>query len=149
MARIRTPSKIFYYPVIIKEIYLDTFGHMNNAIYLSLFEEARWELITKNGYGLKKIQETGFGPTILELKLVFLKETRLRDEIIIETQLNSYERKIGKLSQRMVHNGEICCVADFTIALFDLHERKLVLPTPEWLRAVGLEDADTQKNVAE
>lgn len=133
-------SKLFSYPLTIKETYLDSFGHVNNATYLTLLEEARWELITKNGFGLKKIQETGVGPTILEIKLVFLKELRPRDEIIIETQLLSYERKIGKISQKMVRSGEICCDAEFTFGLFSLNERKLVLPTSDWLQAIGVED---------
>lgn len=131
-------GKTFYYPLIIKENHLDTFGHVNNATYLSLFEEARWDLITKNGYGLKKIQETGIGPTILEIKLVFIKELRLREEIVIETQLVSYEKKIGQLSQKMIREGVVCCEAELTIGLFDLSTRKLILPTPEWLHAVGL-----------
>ena len=46
---------VFTYPVTIKEVYLDTFGHMNNAMYLTLFEEARWEFITQRGFGLKTI----------------------------------------------------------------------------------------------
>jgi acyl-CoA thioesterase FadM len=78
-------GKLYSYPLIIKEIYLDTFGHVNNATYLTLFEEARWDLITKNGYGLKKIQETGQGPTILEIKLLFLKELRVRENITIDS----------------------------------------------------------------
>ena len=44
----------------------------------------------------------------------------------------------------MVRDEEICCTADFTIALFDLHARKLVLPTPEWLYAVGSEGAEKE-----
>ena len=66
-------NTIFSYPIYIKESYLDTFGHVNNATYLTLLEEARWDLLNKNSYGLKKIQETGLGPTILEIKLSFLK----------------------------------------------------------------------------
>lgn len=131
------PNKVYSYPLIIKETYLDTFGHVNNAMYFTLFEEARWDLITKNGYGIKKIQETGLGPTILEIQMKFLKELRLRENITIETQLLSYEKKIGKLEQKMVRNGEICCIALFVIALFSLTERKLVLPTPDWLQAIG------------
>jgi len=133
-------AKIFYYPLIIKEIYLDTFGHINNASYLILFEEARWDFITKNNFGLKKIQETGLGPTILEIKLAFLKELRLREKIIIETKMLSYEKKIGTLSQKMLRDGEICCEAEFVIGLFNLVERKLVLPTTDWLYAVGIEN---------
>jgi acyl-CoA thioester hydrolase len=132
-------NKVFSYPLIIQEIYLDTFGHVNNACYLTLFEEARWDLITKNGYGLKKIQETGLGPTILEIKLAFFKELRLREKIVIETQMISYEKKIGKLSQKMIRDGDVCCTAELVIALFSLTKRKIVSPTPEWLAAVGIQ----------
>jgi thioesterase III len=132
-------TKIFSYPLIIKESYLDTFGHVNNAVYLTLFEEARWDLITQNGYGLKKIQETGLGPTILEVKLAFLKELRLREKIIIETQMISYQHKIGTILQKMVRDTDICCTAETVIGLFSLAERKLVLPTAEWLSAIGIE----------
>ncbi|MEO8401252.1 MAG: thioesterase family protein [Gammaproteobacteria bacterium] len=132
-------AKIFSYPLIIKEIYLDTFGHVNNAAYLTLLEEARWDFITKNGYGLEKIQELGIGPTILEIKVIFLKELRVREEIVIETQMISYEKKVGKISQKMIRNGEVCCDAEILMGLFSLHERKLILPTPEWLYAIGIQ----------
>lgn len=130
--------KKFFYPILIKESHLDTFGHVNNAEYLRLFEEARWDLVTQNGYGIDKIKETGLGPTILQINLRFIKEIRLRENITIETQIISYKNKIGKLGQKMVRNDEVCCEAEFTIGLFDTKERKLVLPTPAWLHAVGV-----------
>ena len=131
---------LFTYPVVIKESHLDTFGHVNNATYLALFEEARWDFITKNGYGLKKIKETGLGPTILEIKITFKRELLLDEKIVIETQVISYEKKIGRLSQKMIRmsDGKVCCEAEFVIGLFSLTERKLVLPTAEWLHAVGI-----------
>lgn len=33
---------IHEYPVVIREHHLDTFGHVNNAAYLDILEEARW-----------------------------------------------------------------------------------------------------------
>lgn len=134
-------AKIFFYPTVVKEIYLDLFGHMNNAMYLTLFEEARWDLITKNGYGLEKILESGLGPTILAINLKFSKELRAREEIMIESRMVSYEKKIGKMLQQMIRSGEVCCTAEITYGLFSLKERKLVLPTPEWLKGVGDEEA--------
>lgn len=130
-------AKVFLYPIIIKEVYLDFFGHMNNAVYFTLFEEARWEIITKNYYGIERIKETGLGPTILEANIRYLRELKLRDEVMIETRLISYKKKIGRLEQKMVRGGKDCCVAEFTIALFDLQKRKLVLPTPEWWQLWG------------
>lgn len=131
-------SKIFSYPILIKESHLDTFSHVNNATYLALFEEARWDLMTKNAYGLTKIKETGLGPTILEINIKFLKELRLREKIIIKTQMSSYENKLGKLSQKIVRDGIVCCEAEITFGLFCIQKRKLVLPTEEWLKALGM-----------
>lgn len=131
-------NAIFYYPLVIKETILDSFGHVNNAAYLTLYEEARWDLITKNGYGINKIQEMGQGPTMLEVKLVFSKELLPRDEIIIESQCLSYEKKIGKFLQKMVRAGEVCSSQETTFGLFDIGERRLIMPTAEWLKALGV-----------
>jgi YbgC/YbaW family acyl-CoA thioester hydrolase len=132
-------SKIFSFPTIVKEIHLDMFGHMNNASYLVIFEEARWDLISKNGFGVEKIKETGLGPTILEVKFTYLKELKSREDIVIQTKLLSYDRKIGKLEQTIVRGDDICARAEFIFGLFSLTERKLVLPTPDWLHAIGVE----------
>jgi YbgC/YbaW family acyl-CoA thioester hydrolase len=130
-------QEIYHYPVVIKETYLDFYGHVNNATYLTLFEEARWEFITQKGYGVQKIRDTGLGPVVLEVHMRYLKELRLRDHIVIETYVASYEKKIGKLVQTMKRNEEVCCTAEFTISLFDLNARKLVNPTPEWLKVLN------------
>jgi len=132
-------SKIHTYAYVIKETCLDSFGHVNNAAYLTLLEEARWDLVTKNNYGLDVIKETGLGPTVLSIALKFSRELHARDEVVIETKMDSYERKIGKLSQRIMRDGDVCCEANFVIGLFSMVERKLVLPTDAWLRAVGIE----------
>ncbi|MEY4615958.1 MAG: hypothetical protein RJB66_918 [Pseudomonadota bacterium] len=125
------------YEFIIKESHLDTFGHVNNATYLTLFEEARWELISQRGYGLDYIKLTGLGPVILEIQIRFQKELLLRQKIKVETTLLNYEGKIGKLRQTMINEkGETCCSAELTFGLFDTKLRKLVAPTAEWRRAI-------------
>ena len=40
-------NEVFEYELVIKECHLDSFGHVNNAIYVQLYEEARWDFITK------------------------------------------------------------------------------------------------------
>lgn len=125
--------------ITILEGHLDTFGHINNATYLQLFEQARWEIITQRGYGLKEVQKHQIGPTILEINLQFKREIKLREKIKIKTQTVSHERKITKMRQTMVNEkGEEACVAEFVISLFDLRARKLIEPTKEWRFAIAL-----------
>lgn len=123
----------------ITERRLDSFGHVNNAAYLDLLEEARWDWLTGNGYGLREIRERGLGPVILEVKLRFKRELVNRERIVIRSRTVEYRGKLGRLEQVMLGaDGKISCSAEFVIGLFDLNARKLVKPTPEWLRAIGM-----------
>jgi thioesterase-3 len=132
------------YPLLIVERHLDTFGHVNNATYLELFEEARWDWIQQNGYGFDEIHRRSQGPTILEIHLRFKREVRNRQQVVIQSFVDSYEGKIGKLTQRMLDaSRDVCCEAKMVFGLFDLTSRRLVHPTPEWLAGVGVTDPDT------
>lgn len=131
--------KKFVYPVVIREGHLDSFGHVNNATYLELFEEARWEIITEGGYGFDQIHARQVGPIILELSVRFQREIRLRERILIETQVLDHSGRIGRLAQTMRNpeTGDLHATAEFKMGLLDMHRRKLIQPTPEWLAALG------------
>jgi len=128
------------YKVLIRESHIDTLGHVNNATYLALFEEARWELITQRGYGINELRKFQKGPVILDLNLRFLKELRLREEIEITTEIVKYEGRVGQMLQKMVKkDGVVASELLMNFGLFDLQERKLISPTAEWKNAMGME----------
>ncbi|HVM33445.1 MAG TPA: acyl-CoA thioesterase [bacterium] len=127
------------YDVLIRESHLDSFGHVNNAAYMVLFEEARWEWITQNGYSLGFIQESRQGPVVLEATVKFKKELTLREKIRITSEMTDYRGKIGHCAQKMIkEDGTLACEALFVVGLFDLNQRKLIDPTPAWRKAIGL-----------
>ncbi len=130
----------FDYEVLIKESHLDSFGHVNNANYLVLYEEARWDFITKNGYGLDEIQKTRKGPVVLDLQVKFKREIKNRDNIKIESEITKITNsKIMVIEQRMINaDGKVASEAVFTVGFFDLNERKLIEAPEEWLVAVGV-----------
>jgi acyl-CoA thioester hydrolase len=71
--------------------------------------------------------------------LRFAREVRNRERVTIKSWTESYTGKVHRFQQKMLNERqELCCKATFVIGLFDLQARKLVLPTPEWLRGVGL-----------
>lgn len=126
------------YELKIREGHLDSFGHVNNAVYLSLFEEARWEMITRGGYGMARCQETGLGPVILEARVKFKRELHNRQTITIRTQVTEFRRLVGTIEQQMVgKEGTVHAEAQFRFGIFDLAARRLVPPPPEWEKAFG------------
>ncbi|MBS1985791.1 MAG: acyl-CoA thioesterase [Bdellovibrionales bacterium] len=130
---------VFDYPLVILERHLDTFGHVNNATYLEIFEEARWDFIERNGYGHRQIMSSGEGPVVLEVTLKFKKEMRLRERVVVKSETIGYEGKIGKVRQWIENPaGEVHAEAVFTMAFFDLKARKIIPPSPAWLKAIGL-----------
>lgn len=127
------------YEVMIRESHLDSYGHMNNAAYLVLFEEARWDYITKNGYGYKKVQEIQQGPVVLELSMKFRREITLREQITITLQLLEVKGLVSRFRQEMIkEDGTVATELELTFGLFDLKARRLIEPTPEWKKAIGL-----------
>jgi YbgC/YbaW family acyl-CoA thioester hydrolase len=137
-----TKNSLAPYKLMVREEHLDTFGHVNNAVYLELYESARWEYITSQGYGMKEVKLYEKGPVILELNLKFKKELGLREEIMIETDypiiLNSL---LMKMNQRIIKcsTKEVASELTMTFGLFDLRLRKLIAPTAEWLKVMGVE----------
>jgi len=131
-------SRPFTYTFTVRDTHIDAFGHVNNAAYLQLFEDARWDIISSGGYGLKEIQEHRKGPVILEVTLKYRKEI-LRDQVIrIETQTCMKTDRIFIVEQQMYNElNELCSEAVFTGALFDLQTRKITPPTEIWLKAIG------------
>ncbi|MBI2712485.1 MAG: acyl-CoA thioesterase [Bdellovibrio sp.] len=134
---------VHIYDLLVLEGHLDTFGHVNHAKYFEILEEARWDMVTRNGFGLKEIHKVGLGPVILEAKIKFKRELRLREKIRIETQFLSYNKKIARVGHKIFNETKkICAEAEILFGLFDIHRRKIVNPTPEWLRAIGITAAD-------
>ena len=125
--------------------HLDIFGHVNNASYLTLLEEARWDLIETNGYGVDAIKEKQQGPTILDIKIRFKKEMKYKDKAIIKTFYPKVlSKKIMIISQEIQSlDGAVFCEAEFTFGFFDMVKRKLIEPPVEWIRAVKLNEHNT------
>ncbi len=138
MAPVHTARmRIFEYPLTILETHLDVYGHVNNATYLALYEQARWEFITQNGYGLEKIKELGKGPVILDAFVTYKKELNARDQILIRSWSKGMKnRLVMELEQEMIKNGEVASTLKISVGFFDLKARKLLVPSPEWLAAV-------------
>jgi len=134
-------SKPFHYQVEIKENMLDVFGHLNNANYLVLFEEARWEILHESKYGLEEIERQKIGPVIVELNLKYKKELSARDRITIVSHAEAIEKssKLFHIYQKMLKADEsIAAEAVFTVGYMDLVSRKLVTLQDEWLKIMGI-----------
>ncbi len=130
----------FRYERRIRETDLDFLGHVNHAKYLSILEEARWEMIAEAGYGFDELREAMISPVILEVNIQYKKELYNRECIIIETHTQLPSSKVGTLEQIVRKtNGQIAASATITYGVMDLKQRGLIHPPSIWLQAIGVE----------
>jgi len=129
----------FKYTTKILEHRLDTFGHVNNARYLELYEEARWDFIHNSGYGLAEILTKKQGPVVLDVNCRFKRELTNRETITILTQTLKGKGKISSLKQEIIKaDGTVASEATFTFGFMDFTQRKLIDPPDSWLKAIGV-----------
>ena len=133
-------NEVFEYQKKILEHHLDTFGHVNNATYLEIFEEARWDFLTLGGFGMSRIQKEKVGPVILDISMSLKKEILNRENIIIKSQMKEVKNKyVFSMWQGMYKEGGILASEIIlSFGVMDLEKRKLMVPSKEWWQVIGM-----------
>jgi len=133
---------------LIYETWLDTFGHVNHAKYLELYEQARWDWLSVYNISTETIQRTAIGPVILEVKVRYLRELKAREHIRITTRLDRFQKKTFQISQQMhrLEDQALASELELTGGILDLKARKLITPPPEWREALRLKLEDDENS---
>ncbi|RLD41669.1 MAG: acyl-CoA thioesterase [Bacteroidetes bacterium] len=82
----KNKSGKYYFELRARGNELDSYGHVNNAVYLNYNEQARWEIFRQLGL-LDTIIASGKKIVIVENQIKYIRQVRLFDEIIVETQM--------------------------------------------------------------
>ncbi len=135
--------------VKVRPTQIDTFGHMNHAAYLEVFEWARWEWAADQGMDTERMAaEERIGPAVLLVDLTFLKELRMHDEVRVRTWVQDLQRVKGVMGQELIRaDGAVAARMLLTFAIFHLDKRRVV-KMPEALQAAFDADADYRRQRA-
>lgn len=132
---------------------LDVYKHMNNGVYLSILDIARFVMLRRNGNWDTFVRH-GWYPVIASETITFRKSLTLWQKFTVESRTIGFDDKAVLLQQRFVVDGEIYAEA-FIRARFlrgtggtvpiaevvDAVGASASLPVPEWLLAWGTDVA--------
>ena len=82
----RNRSKTYNYQLTARGYELDSYGHVNNAVYLNYAEQARWQLFRELGL-LDQLIADQTKVVIVENHVKYIRQVKLFDEITVETQM--------------------------------------------------------------
>lgn len=87
----------------------DIYGHLNNANYLHLYEEARADALEQMKMPVRKLSEIGYHIYLTEIELKFLKGLPLESTVIIKSFIQSSNRLQAAWKQEMYNEeNELC-----------------------------------------
>lgn len=89
----------------IRTFHTDSFGHVNNARYLELLEEARWQFAEHHGL-IDLLNEDNLGFIIMQMNLRFRLPVIEGDTIQVLTKLITLGTASGEVEQLIKKQGQ-------------------------------------------
>lgn len=80
---------VFEVRVHVRSYELDSFGHLNHAVYLNYFEHARFQALREGGFPLDELESRGEGVHVVRVEVDYRREARLGTELLVRTRVDS------------------------------------------------------------
>jgi len=119
---------------------IDVAGHVNNAVYLSYFEQGRiqyFKEVIGNSWDWKK-----YGIIVARNEIDYLRPVLLHDEVYVTASFGEVGNKSFKMHMHIYKKTETqtidCARGIVTVVCFD-YEKQQTIPVPHvWLKASGI-----------
>ena len=96
---------------------LDPYGHVNHAVYLTYFEQARVDLLDSLGFGLPRLAELGYHIVVVEAHVRFRAPAVAGDDLEVITGVTELRRASSRWHQELLRDGEVLVTNDILAAI--------------------------------
>ncbi len=115
----------------VRNYHVDSYGHVNNAVYLQFLEDGRTDFFTFFGYSLSYLAKNKIYVFITEIKIKYLKPLKL-DDIIVVTGNISKIKKVRATWIQEIYSGNIK-IATATVASAFVNSHGNAIRIPDFL----------------
>ncbi|MFA5573619.1 MAG: thioesterase family protein [Brumimicrobium sp.] len=112
----------------------DMLGHVNNAVYLSYFEQARMDYF--NQMLGKKWDYSTHGLILVKNEITYLKAIHLDGEVEISLHLVHIGNKSFTFGYKVMVNNTLCTTGKSTLVCYDFKKKKSVPIYPDFREAM-------------
>jgi YbgC/YbaW family acyl-CoA thioester hydrolase len=119
---------------------LDSFGHVNNAVFLNYLEVARWKMLAEEGVSLEAIRKFDRWPVIAAIDIQYRKPAFFGDRLEVETRLAEYGRSSMRIEQTIRRGESVIAEAKVRSVIVDGKGKPAELPAElaeKWRRLAG------------
>jgi YbgC/YbaW family acyl-CoA thioester hydrolase len=102
MSSAPTDRLVFETSVTVRSPELDSFGHVNHAVFLHYLEHGRFEALERAGFGWSTLKSEGRSIFVVRIVVEYLAEATHGDELLVRTWADSFRRTSMVLAQEIV-----------------------------------------------
>ena len=129
----------FFYPMEVRYGDLDPQGHLNNAKYLTYFEQARVSYLTELGLFSKGQSFSELGVIIADIHIQFEAPVFWGDPLKVGVRTVRIGRKSLTIEQRLVDAGgdKLYAVGTVVLVAYDYSRHETMLVPENWRRSIS------------
>lgn len=108
----------------------DSYGHVNNAVYLNYLEYGRMAVLEKAGFTLARLKEMGVFIVVRRIEIDYKAPAREGETLVIRTRLEEHHKMKGVFYQEILNAAKEALVARalVTWAFTDLDGKLVAIP---------------------
>jgi acyl-CoA thioester hydrolase len=85
---------------------IDSFGHVNHAVYLHYFEHARYEALEAAGFRWQLLRENDWQIYVVRIEVDYLAQAMRGDVLRVRTWAEGFRRTTMTLGQEMLRDDD-------------------------------------------
>jgi len=120
---------MFEFKLSVRGYELDSFGHVNNAVYLNYFEQARWEIFQQLNL-FNYFKDNHLILVVTEMKVRYSREVKMFDELTIQTNIFK-EAPYLIFNHKMYLSGSKMKVCTANVKTILKDKEKIIYDIPE------------------
>ncbi len=123
---------IFFHPIEVRYGDLDPQGHVNNAKYLTYFEQARVAYLIRLGLFQKGLSFLDIGMIIADIHILYRAPVLWETPVKVGAAINRLGKKSFTFVQNVVHaeTGSVFAEGEVIMVAYDYHKKETVpIPT--------------------
>lgn len=129
----------FYHPIEVRYGDLDPQGHLNNAKFVTFFEQARIQYIRHLGLYTEGQSFMEIGVILADVHVAYRKPVEWGMPVKVGVRITKIGNKSMTVAQNVVHaeTGEVFAEGEVVMVAFDYYQNKSIPVPQEWRDAVN------------
>lgn len=99
--------KVYVCTIDVRGYEMDSYGHVNNAVYLNYFEHARWQLLAEEGMTLDTFNGWKRWPVVAGVEVQYLRPVKMGEKLTIKTQVVETRKTSCTFEHTIEREGEV------------------------------------------